>query len=30
MSEQQKDPRRTLFARIEKLIHKTRFVSGIA
>ena len=29
MSEQQEDPRQTLFARVEKLIHKIRFVSGI-
>lgn len=30
MSKQQKDPRQTFFARVEKLIHEIRFISGIA
>ena len=30
MSEQQEDPRETLFARIKKLVHKIRFESDIA
>ena len=30
MSEQQENPRQTLFARVEELIHEIRFKSGVA